>query len=61
MLDKIKELCREQHMSLSELERKAKLKDRTIYKWDESKPSVDKAIAVADVLGVSVVDLIKED
>ena len=54
MLTVITELCKEKNISLAELERQAGLKQRTVYKWDESVPSVDKVKAVADALGVSV-------
>lgn len=60
MLSKIVELCKEKRMSIAELERQANLKQRTIYRWDESKPSVEKALAVANVLGVTVEELMKE-
>lgn len=61
MVGKIAELCKEKNMSMAELERKAGLKARTIYKWDESKPSVDKAVAVARVLDVTVNELMEGD
>lgn len=48
-------------MSLAELERKANLKPRTIYKWDDNTPSADKVYAVANVLDTTVDELIKED
>lgn len=60
MLSKIVELCKEKRMSIAELERQANLKQRTVYRWDESKPSVEKALAVANVLGVTVEELMKE-
>lgn len=60
MLGKIVELCKEKSMSIAELERQANLKQRTVYRWDESKPSVEKALAVANVLGVTVEELMKE-
>jgi len=60
LLSKIVELCKEKRMSIAELERQANLKQRTVYRWDESKPSVEKALAVANVLGVTVEELMKE-
>lgn len=60
MLSKITELCKVRKLSLLELERQAGLKSRTVYRWDENMPSVDKVKAVADVLGVTVDDLLKE-
>ena len=61
MLDKILALCAEQGISLSELERRAGLKAKTVYRWGENRPSVDKVKKVADALGVTVDDLLAED
>jgi transcriptional regulator with XRE-family HTH domain len=60
MLKNILDKCQEKKITIAELERQAGLKQRTIYKWDESKPSVDKVLAVANVLGVTVEELSKE-
>ena len=60
VLAKILDKCREQGITLAELERKAGLANRTIYKWNESVPSVDKVLAVANVLGVTVDELVRE-
>ena len=40
--------------SVAALERKAGLGNGTIKKWNESMPSIDKLMAVANALGVSV-------
>ena len=61
MLKKITEFCKEKKISVLELERMAGLKPRTVYKWDCSIPAVDKVKAVADILGVTVDDLIRGD
>jgi len=61
MREKIIKLCRERGISLAELERRAGLANRTIYKWSDSIPSVDKVIAVADILGVTVEELVKKE
>ena len=60
MLGRITELCRERKISVLELERRAGLKQRTVYRWDDSIPAVDKVKAVADVLGTTVDDLLRE-
>ena len=60
MLNNIVRLCQERGITVAELERKAKLKPRTIYKWDKNKPSFDKAVAVADALGVKVDELARQ-
>ena len=60
MLKNILDKCQEKKITIAELERQAGLKQRTIYKWDESKPSVEKVLAVANVLGATVEELSKE-
>lgn len=61
MLKNIVDRCKEQGISIAELERKANLAERTIYKWDVSVPSVKKVMAVAKVLGCTVDDLMAEE
>lgn len=59
MLAIIAEKCKERGISLAELERQAGLSNRTIYRWNENLPSIDKVCAVAKVLGCKVDDLLK--
>lgn len=54
MLDNIKALCKSHGVSLAEVERTCGLAQHTIYRWDTSKPAVDKVKAVADYFGVTV-------
>ena len=61
MLTKILEKCKEKGLTLAELERQAGLANRTIYKWNENVPSVEKVLAVANVLGVTVDELVKKE
>ena len=61
VLRNIQNKCQEKEMTIAELERKAGLKQRTIYKWDESVPSVEKVLAVADALGVTVDELVRKE
>lgn len=61
MLTKILEKCKEKGMTLAELEREAGLANRTIYKWNENVPSVEKVVAVAKALGVTVDELVKKE
>ena len=61
VLRNIQNKCQEKGMTIAELERKAGLKQRTIYKWDESVPSVEKVLAVADALGVTVDELVRKE
>lgn len=61
MLKKIKKLCAERKESISDLERACGLAQRTVYRWDKVKPSVDKVAAVAEHFGVSIDELLRDD
>jgi len=54
MVDAIRSLCKEQNLTIKELERRANLSNGVIKKWDNNTPSVDKVARVARVLGVSI-------
>lgn len=57
MLDNIRRLCKDRHIPMVTLEKEAGLGMNTLIKWDRSSPSVDRVAAVADVLGVSIDEL----
>ena len=60
--DRVLELAKERGItSIAALERMAGLGNGTITKWNESIPSVDKLIAISNVLGVSVGYILEED
>lgn len=61
MLQVIKKICKEKHISISEVERRCNLTSRSIYEWDRHSPSVDKALAVAKELGVTVEELCNDE
>ena len=61
IFDNIKTMCEERGMSISALERKAGLGNGTISGWSESSPRLEKIMAVANVLGVTIEDLIKKE
>lgn len=58
--DNIRYYIKEAGLSISETERRAGLARGHIDKWKESSPSVTNIKKVADVLGVTVDELIKE-
>lgn len=58
---KIRELCRERGMTVSELERKAGIANGVIRRWDELYPNARPLKAAADVLGVTVDELLRDD
>lgn len=58
---KIRSLCRERGISITDLEKKADLGKNTIYYWNDIEPGVEKVKRVADVLGVTVDELLREE
>lgn len=61
MLEKIKKLCAVNGMSVSQLEQTLGLSNKAIYRWDTSKPSIDRVKAVADYFGVTVDYLLSDE
>ncbi len=63
MIENIKRLCSEQGLTIQQLEAKAGIAECTIGRWGKDgklQPSIDKVKRVADVLGVTVDELLKE-
>ena len=60
MFAKIKEKAEEQGMTVAQLEKKAEIGHQTIRRWDDHSPSIDKVYRVANVLGCTVDELIRE-
>ena len=52
--DKIKEVCKSKGVSVTSVERKARLSNGAISKWNDVSPTVDKLNAVAKVLKVKI-------
>lgn len=61
MLQNIIRLCKERNISLAELERQAGINQKSIYRWDENTPSVDKVKKVADFFGITMEELLTVD
>lgn len=55
--DQIQMLCKEQHVSVRELERSCEFAQGTLKRWNSVVPGVDKLIRVADQLQVSLDEL----
>lgn len=53
-LEKIKELCRTNGISLAALEKELGFSNKALFRWPTSAPSVDKVKAVADFFNVPV-------
>lgn len=58
---KIKKICREKGMSITQIEKIAGLSNSAISKWNNASPTVDNLQAVAKVLGCKVDDLLDEE
>lgn len=61
LLENIRTLCKERGLSISTLEKAAKLGNGTISRWGESSPRVDNLLSVARCLGVTLEDLLGPD
>ena len=60
--DKIKKLCADQDKTVAQLEEELHLSGNTITRWNGiSGPSAENLIKVANALGTSVEELLKED
>lgn len=61
IVERIKKLAQEKRLSIRQIEIAAEVSNGAIARWDEKLPSVDKVYRVANVLGCTVDDLIRED
>lgn len=59
--DKIKKICEEKGMSITYVEKKAELGNGLISKWNDSVPSVANLKKVANILEVTVDELIGDE
>ncbi len=59
MYERIKELCKNRGITLKELETAVGVGNRTIYRWDQNSPSIEKVCAVAEYFGVPVDYIVK--
>lgn len=57
----IKALCRERKISISQMERDLEFPRGYVFQWSKIEPGVQKVKKVADYLGVSIEELIKEE
>lgn len=59
LYENIKQLCRQKHMTVFDLEKAAGLPFNTITRWGKTAPAFDKVAKVADVLEVTLDELVK--
>ena len=60
IVEKIKTRAVKQGLTVAEVEARAKIPPRSIRRWDEHSPSIDKVFAAAQALGCTVDELIAE-
>ena len=60
LFERITKLCNENGMTIARLEKEAGLGNATVRGWKNSEPTVKNLKAVADVLGVTVDDLLAD-
>ena len=56
----IKTICAAKGITIAELEQAAKLSENSIFRWDKNIPGVEKVRRVAQILQVSVDELLQE-
>lgn len=59
MVERIRALCKRDHLTIHALEQELGFPNNTVSKWDRNRPSVDRATAVADFFGVTVEFLVR--
>lgn len=59
MYSRVKELCKEHNISISELESELKFSRGSLCKWNVNVPSITKVKAVADYFHVTVDELLE--
>lgn len=59
VLENIIKLCKENGVTIAELERNTGISNGAIRRWGESSPALNNAKKVADFFGVTVDDLLK--
>lgn len=59
--DNIKAIAEKKNIPIRQLEKDAGLGNGSIYKWKNVSPKISSLMAVADVLGVTVNRLLRED
>lgn len=59
--DKVRKLAKEQGISIPNLEKECGLSNGSIAKWNTSKPRIDNLKKVADRLGTTIEELIKDE
>lgn len=59
IVEKIKKICKENNITIAQLEKDLKFGNGTIRRWDDSPPSITKVLAVSKYFNVDISELIK--
>ena len=59
LIDNVLKTCSDKNLTVSELEKQAGLAENSIYRWRDHVPAVNRVQRVAEVLGVTVDELIR--
>lgn len=54
LYNRVKQLCKQNGITISKLERNLKFGNGTIHNWDTSTPSIEKAKLVSAYFGISI-------
>jgi len=60
IVERIKILCKDHNTSIPKLEKEFGLGNGAIYKWDVSRPTVDKVQKVAEYFGTTMDSLVRD-
>lgn len=61
LYDNVKKLCEEKGVSILSLEKALGFPRSSICKWNDNEPGIRKVQKVADYLGVSIEELLKDE
>lgn len=61
LYDNVKKLCEEKGVSILSLEKALGFPRSSICKWNDNEPGIRKVQKVADFLGVSIEELLKDE
>lgn len=61
LYDNVKKLCEEKGVSILSLEKALGFPRSSICKWNDNEPGIRKVQKVAEYLGVSIEELLRED
>lgn len=59
LYEKVKAVAKEKGTSISEIERKCKLSQGSICKWNEINPAFDKVVSIAKYLDVPISEFVE--